>query len=149
MKASTSLLIRKEDIREALASRPVQGKNFLEPVKSLQALHQLPFNLLEDTAVVNNVEVHKYEGDLWLCLEGEVTFLCGGALVEPYVRMKSDGTPDERELRAKGLYDAKEIVLHQGDWLWIPPGEPHQHRSENGTARLMIVKVPSASLDLR
>ena len=34
------------------------------------------------------------------------------------------------------------MILKQGDWLWIPAGEPHQH-SATGTARLVIIKIPS------
>ncbi|MDP3795269.1 MAG: hypothetical protein Q8R13_05100 [bacterium] len=137
-----SVLIRKEEIMRALAHAPIPGKTFLEPINSLRALHRLPLNILEDTEVVNKVELHKYEGDLWLCLEGEATFRCGGEMVEPSVRIKPDGTPDEGELRAKALRDAKEIVLRPGDWLWVPAGEPHQHSAEQRTARLVIVKVP-------
>jgi len=72
-----------------------------------------PFGILEDHMVSNEAEVHATEGDLWYCMEGEVKFICNG----------------------------EEFNVHSGDWLWIPPGESHQHSCEK-TARLAIIKIP-------
>ena len=124
-----------------LALPPEEGKRLLEPLKSLAATEKLPFNLLEDTNVSNDAEVHRHEADLWLCLSGEVTFNCGGALVNGTPRKLKDGTIDEREWKAKEMIGGAEIVLRVGDWLYIPAGVPHQHRAM-GTAKLMIVKIP-------
>lgn len=137
-----SFSIPKSIIDACLTNPPAEGKNTLEPLKSLAREYDLPINILEDTNVVNKVEVHVYESDIWLCLEGEAKFLLGGKMVDQYDRIKPDGTVDDRELRAKALSGAKEIILKPGDWLWIPAGEPHQHGAE-GTARLVIIKIPS------
>lgn len=134
---TSSFLLSKEDINEILTQAPPTGKKMLEPLKHIADTQHLPFNVIELTEHTNKVEVHKYVHDLWFCLEGEVKFFCGGTMQEPYTH----GTLDETELRAKGLEAAKEIVVRQGDWLWIPAGEPHQHITKN-TARLMIIKVP-------
>ena len=136
-----SFFIPKKIIDESLASPPVEGKNILEPLKSLAKKHNVPMNILEDTQVTNKVEVHVYESDIWYCLEGEAKFLIGGEMVDQYGRIKPDGTVDDRELRAKGLKNAQEVILKPGDWLWIAAGEPHQHGAE-GTARLVIIKIP-------
>lgn len=62
------VLVRKEDVDKTLATEPVQGKKLLEPLKSFAAANKLPFNILEDKEVLNNeAEIHKHEGDLWLC----------------------------------------------------------------------------------
>jgi mannose-6-phosphate isomerase-like protein (cupin superfamily) len=136
------VLVRKEEINKTLASAPVQGKKLLEPLKSLAAANKLPFNILEDTEVLNNeAEIHKHEGDLWLCLEGEPTFVYGGELVEPWVKKNADGTTDEREWKAKEIRGGTKAVLKPGDWLWIPAGQPHQHLCSD-TARLAIIKIP-------
>jgi len=138
-----SFLIRKEVIDETLKAEPTAGKKLLEPLKSLAAENSLPINILEDKDVVNDAEVHKHEGDLWLCLEGEVNFIYGGELVDPWAKKNPDGTLDERELKAKEIKGGTEVILNPGDWLWIPAGKPHQHKC-NGVARLAIIKIPSS-----
>ncbi len=140
-KKTLSFLFSKEDVNVVLAQIPTEGKKMLEPLKHVADSNYLPFNIIELTEHTNKVEVHKYMSDMWFCLEGEVRFFCGGIMKEPYTRVRADGTLDETEIRAKELKDAKEIMVKQGDWLWIPAGEPHQHITR-GTARLMIIKVP-------
>lgn len=136
------VLVPKEEIDKTLATVPTQGKKLLEPLKSLAAANKLPFNILEDKEVLNNeAEVHKHEGDLWLCLEGEVKFTYGGELVEPWVKKLPDGTTDNREWKAKEIRGGTESILKPGDWLWIPAGQPHQHIC-GGLARLAIIKIP-------
>ena len=136
-----SFYIPKSIIDACLANSQARGKTLLEPLKALAGEHGFPINILENTNVVNKVEVHLFESDIWYCLEGEAKFLLGGEMVDQYDRIKPDGTVDDRELRAKSLKGAKEVILKPGDWLWIPSGEPHQHGAE-GTARLVIIKVP-------
>jgi len=136
-----STTITNQDIEKTLLSRPKQGKNLLEPLKSIAIKNQVPFKILEDSAVVNEAEVHMNEGDLWSCLQGTVIFTCGGELVNPRMRKNNDGTNNESELVATKIKNGKKIILKKGDWLWIPPGEPHQHECD-GVARLIIVKIP-------
>lgn len=144
MSETTSFLLTKEDIAKMLAQAPRDGKNMLDPLKSIVEKQHLAFNVIELTEHTNKVEVHKYLNDLWFCLEGEVTFLCGGTMQEPHTRLRSDDTLDETELRARGLEGAKEITVRSGDWFWIPAGEPHQHITKH-TARLMIIKIPRSN----
>lgn len=98
--------------------------------------------MLEDQAVSNDAEVHTHEDDLWVCLEGEVSFIYGGEMVDPKAKTLMNGTVDEREWKSKTLVGGTDITLHPGDWLWIPAGQPHQHRCAT-TARLMIIKIPT------
>ncbi|OGY63562.1 MAG: hypothetical protein A3I89_01995 [Candidatus Harrisonbacteria bacterium RIFCSPLOWO2_02_FULL_41_11] len=138
---SNWVLVKKEIIEETLRAESKQGKGLVEPLKSLAAEKNLPFKILEDKEVVNEAEVHRHEGDLWQCLEGEVTFICGGELVEPKAKQNPDGTLDEREWKGKAIQDGTEMVLRPGDWLWIPPGVAHQHNCK-GIARMFIIKIP-------
>jgi uncharacterized RmlC-like cupin family protein len=48
---------------------------------------------------------------------------------------------DDREWKAKEIKGGTEVVMKPGDWLWIPAGEPHQHKTST-KARLVIIKVP-------
>ncbi|RJQ36766.1 cupin domain-containing protein [Candidatus Parcubacteria bacterium] len=138
-------VIRKSAIDETLGTEPSAGKRLLEPLKSLALRHGLPINILEDYAVVNEAEVHRHESDLWQCLEGEVTFVYGGELVEPWAKKLLDGGVDDREIKASEIRNGTEVALRPGDWLWIPAGQPHAHRAE-GTARLVIIKIPAKDL---
>lgn len=138
-------VVRGKEIEETLASVPAQGKRLLEPLKSRAAAEKLPFNILEDKEVSNEAEVHRHEGDLWHCLEGEVTFVYGGAMVKPWARQLPDGGTDDREIKAKEISGGTEVVLKPGDWLWIPAGQPHTHRTD-GTARLVIIKIPAKEI---
>lgn len=138
------LLISHALINETLATAPVQGKRLLDPLRSFTK-GVAPFNILEDVNVSNDAEVHRYEADLWGCLEGEVTFVVGGALVNPWAEKLADGTENTRELKAKEIRDGTELVLKPGDWLYIPAGQPHSHR---GTGRLIIIKIPEPEVPL-
>lgn len=145
MNGSTrAFALKKEEVAAILSSvTPKKGKNMLEPLKSLAFEHDLPFKILEDHEVVNEAEIHRICGDLWYCLKGEATFIHGGELVEPRVKVRKDGTTDENELFAKAISGGAETVMQPGDWLWIPAGMAHQH-SCLGTARFMIIKIPGA-----
>lgn len=135
-------VVRKSVMDETLASEPGTGKRLLEPLRSVAIEHHLPFKILEDAFVMNDAEVHKDEGDLWICLEGTVTFVCGGEIVDAQYRTRADGTENDREVVGSGIEGGKEFVLLPGDWLWIPPGVAHVHGS-SGVARMGIIKIPA------
>lgn len=138
---AVSTLITSVTIKKTLAKKPTQGKHLLEPLKSKAEKTKLPFQILEDCRVENPAEVHMVEGDLWHCLEGEAEFILGGKLKDPRHRERADGTENPHELYGSGILGGKKKTLHTGDWLWIPPGEPHQHRAKK-TARMIIIKIP-------
>ena len=89
--------------------------------------------------IENEPEAHETAGDYWECLQGEVTFTCGGTLVHPRA-VKSAGDK-ALEWKGEAIDRGTEIVLRPGDRLWIPAGVPHAHRVLNGSARLMITKI--------
>lgn len=137
-----AVLVSKSQFDETLAVVPVPGKKLLEPFKVFAAGNGLPFNILEDSQVLeNDAEVHRHEADLWLCLEGEVTFVCDGEMIEPWQGKLPDGNANPNELKAKSIRGGVTHILKPGDWLWIPAGVPHQHNC-SGTARLVIIKIP-------
>lgn len=138
------VVLRREKVRRALAKPPVSGKNLLEPVKTFAEKTGFPMKVLEDTNVANDAEVHAHEGDFWVCLEGSVTFVCGGEMADPWFKRLPDGSEDRREIKAKKIRGGAEVILREGDYLWIPAGVPHQHRC-TGTARLTIVKIPASA----
>lgn len=139
---SNWVLVKKELIEETLKTPAKSGKGLVEPFKSLATEKNLPFKILEDKEIIDNeAEIHRHEGDLWQCLQGEVTFICGGKLIGPTAKKNKDGTIDEREWKGSGIQGGTEMVLRPGDWLWIPPGEAHQHNCKE-TARLIIIKIP-------
>ena len=135
------VLLRKGNIDETLASEPIQGKRLLEPLKTFAAQNKLPLNILEDKEVSNDAEIHMHEADLWQCLEGEVTFIYGGEMVDPWFGKNPDGTENKNEIKAKEIKGGTTSTLKPGDWLYIPAGEPHRHFCE-GVARLVIIKIP-------
>lgn len=140
--STSSVYVPKSQIDETFAAPVEQGKKDLEPFKSFAKETGLPFLLLRDHAVSNNkVEIHLDWDDLWLCLDGEVTFQIDGELVDPFYSKRADGTPNEREIRALEMKGGKTVVLKSGDWLWIPAGQGHVHAA-SGTASLAIVKLP-------
>ena len=137
-----SILIKKEQIDKTLANVPVRGKRMLE-VKTLSKEIAFPYGILEDYEVSDNeAEVHKFEADLWICLEGNPIFTYGGELVNSWVKENKDGTKNENELKAKEISGGETVILKPGDVLWIPAGESHQHQCPTGTARMVIIKIP-------
>ena len=138
-----AVFINKKYIDDALKTPPQKGKRLIEPFKTFALGKNLPFKILEDNEVLDNeAEVHKEEGDLWLCLEGEAQFIYGGEMLNPRPHKSKDGGANEKEWKAKGISGGTEVILKQGDWLWIPAGEAHRHFCE-GTARLIIIKIPA------
>ncbi|OGM93703.1 hypothetical protein A2935_01625 [Candidatus Wolfebacteria bacterium RIFCSPLOWO2_01_FULL_47_17b] len=129
-------LVRKNFLGQTLSSEPQPGKRLLEPLKSFAIEHSLPFKILEENNVVNTAEIHESEGDLWICLEGTVTFICGGTLGNPQRLEK-----DPREWKGDSIDGGEEFILHPDDILWIPAREPHLHKTD-GVTRLLIVKIP-------
>lgn len=127
--------IPKDLIDQTLTKAAQPGKRQLEPLKSLSKEKAVPLNILEDHEVVNEAEVHEQANDLWLCIEGEVLFTCGGNLVEPRKTDEKTG-----EWKGKSIEGGTDIVMKPGDWLWIPKGVPHLHRCEK-IARLYIIKT--------
>src|SRR3989344_1748020 len=142
---STCVFVSRREIDATLAVPATPGKRLLEPLKSIGATTGLPMNALGDKEVGNEVEVHRREGGLWGCLEGEVTFVYGGELVEPWAKKLADGGTDDREVKAKGIQGGTEVALAAVDWLWLPAGQPHLHRT-NKTARLFIIKIPAKDM---
>ncbi len=140
-KIAECVVISSENIATLLATPTQEGKRELEPLKSFAKENGVPINVLEDTNIENEIEVHTNMGDLWYCLEGEATFLLGGELVDPKIKLNKDGTENPNEIRAQTVTGGEEKTLKVGDWLWIPPGVPHTH-SAKGTARLAIIKIP-------
>lgn len=135
------VLVRPEDIERTLAIEPTQGKHLL-PWRIVEYLKvELPFNILEDMDVDNEAEVHETEGDYWEGLEGEVTFVCGGRLINPRGVKAADGKVIE--WKGTDIAGGKEYVLCAGGRLWIPSGVSHVHRKPKGVARLMITKILS------
>ena len=132
-------VIRGREIQEILKKPPTKGKKHLEPLKSRLIAGEIPFGIMEDSEVAETEsEIHKHEGDLWFCLEGEAEFVCGGELISERTRNDTDG----KELYGTGIEGGEKIILFPGDWLWIPAGVPHLHRAL-GTSRLIIIKLPS------
>ena len=138
-------VVCKSEIETTLATPAAVGKRLLEPLKSRALAGKLPLNILEDREVSNEAEVHRHEGDLWQCLEGEVTFVYGGEMVAPWVKKLPDGGTDDREIKANEIRGGTEVMLAPGDWLWIPAGQPHSHRTDK-TARLAIIKIPAKEI---
>lgn len=140
-----SVLVTAAMVKDTLASAPFEGKHLLEPLRALALQSCLPLNILEDHNVWNDAEIHMHEDDLWYCLEGEVDFIYGGEMVDPWVKTNKDGSKDEREIKSKEIKGGTKVTLRPGDWLYIPAGEPHQHGVREGTGRLVIIKIPKQS----
>src|SRR3989344_4059431 len=142
MELQPCIFVPKSKIDETLTQAPSQGKRLLEPLKAIAVETKFPLNILEDKEISNEADVHRHEGDLWYCLEGEVTFIYGGAMMQPWAKQLPNGGTDDREIKAKEIANGTEVLMHPGDWLWIPAGQPHTHRTDK-TARLAIIKIPA------
>ena len=134
--------ISKKLIEETLATVPTPGKRLIEPFAKFAVDNALPMIILEDNEATDNVaELHVLEGDLWYCLEGEAKFVLGGELVNPYANINADGTENRNEWKAKSIINGDEMTITPGDWLWIPPNQPH-HRFTKGNSRFVMIKIP-------
>ncbi len=98
-----------------------------------------PVRVVQHYQVADSIaEVHLDMDDLWLCLDGEATFICGGRLEEPIKRH----TPGELTFISPSIVGGETIILKKGDWLLMPAGQPHQPTTK-GLAHLAIIKRPA------
>ena len=116
----------------------------MEPFHAFAKEYKVPIDILEDKEFTGNVEIHRHEADLFGCIEGEVTFVVGGTAVDPRIHEKN-GVKNDLELRSTEIKGGEEYVLHIGDWLWIPAGQPHQHKTQS-MARLWVIKIPTTAI---
>ncbi len=134
------MLVTKKDIEAVLAIPPTPGKKVLPWPEDLRG--KAPFNILEDLDVVCEPEVHEHETDAWEVLEGSVTFVVGGELVNP---RKVEGK--EGEWKGDAILGGEEMILGVGDSLDIPAGVPHQHihdsKIHGPAVRMKIRKIPA------
>lgn len=137
----TYLHITSKTIATSLATPAIDGLRLLEPLKSIALESGMPMKILEEVNTGGDAEVHHHEADLWLCLQGMPKFTLGGKLVNERRRQNQDGSLMPNEYMGDRIEEGDEITLQAGEWLWIPPGIPHQHRSL-GATRLVIVKIP-------
>ncbi len=135
-----AVLIQKKIIDETLANELSDGKRLLDPLKTFAGNNNIPVNILEIKNINSDAEAHKKTTDLFYCLVGEIKFICGGEMIEPWVKEK-DGIPNENELGGKDIIGGNEYVLTPGDWFYIPAGEPHKQICSD-FARLIIIKIP-------
>ncbi len=125
-------------LREMLRQPTENGKKTnLEPLKSMG----LGVDIVVHDHSFGTAEVHRDWDDVWEGIEGYMHFIVGGRLVPDGVEEKGPG-----ELRAKGIYGGREVVLGPGDQLIIPAGEPHQNMCLNDVAKAGIVKRLRKSL---
>jgi len=135
-------VLRNELMTESLSVEIIEGKTLLDPFTTIAKEAGTNIALLEITDVESRAEVHRDNIDFFYCLEGEVEFVTGGALVEPFLRQRDDGTENDLEIRAPKIDGGEVHILKKGDMIWIPNGLPHSNRSKT-SGRLMVIKIPA------
>jgi mannose-6-phosphate isomerase-like protein (cupin superfamily) len=70
-------------------------------------------------------EVHRNWSDNIFMEKGEASFIVGGAATDAKER-------EPGELRGSAISGGKTIVMHSGDYLFVPAGVPHQMIVEPG-----------------
>ena len=105
---------------------------------SLELFNQgLPIRVVRHCAVAGSVaELHLHEDDLWLCIEGEASFVLGGKLINPR-------TEDGLTYLADSILEGEVVTMRAGDWLHIPAGQPHQPVTSM-SADLIIIKLSAS-----
>ena len=79
-------------------------------------------------------EVHATEGDIFYVVEGNATFVVGGAVSGAH-----ETSPGET--RGTGLEGGTPYELKAGDVITIPAGVPHWFKATQGRFRYLVVKV--------
>lgn len=134
-------LISRNKINKILRTELKTGNRFLQFSSLFPTNDFLPFNMIEDKQSNNKPEIHVREGDLFYCLKGQVSFICGGTLNNRKNRMLPNGQRNIYELTGLKIKNGTHYNLKAGDWLWIPPNTPHQHNSTT-IVNLIIIKIP-------
>jgi mannose-6-phosphate isomerase-like protein (cupin superfamily) len=79
-------------------------------------------------------EVHEKDADLIYVIEGSVTFVTGGTVVDGKTT-----APDE--IRGTSIEGGDSRTLSQGDVIIVPRGVPHWFKEVSGTFLYYVVKV--------
>ena len=136
------VVLKKALVDETLAAEPEEGKHPLNPFTEAAKTAGANITLLEITKDESRAEVHRGTIDFFYCLEGEIEFITGGELVEPFLREYEDGTVNDLEVRAPKIAGGEVEKLEAGDMIWIPNGLPHSNRTDSH-ARLLVLKIPA------
>jgi mannose-6-phosphate isomerase-like protein (cupin superfamily) len=139
-------IIRSEIVLPSLMNLTsyADGKQNPEPLKSTAKSESIPASILIERNVhegQNPAELHRHEADLWICLEGSLTFKLGGRLLSPIIKTSSTGVKNELEIVGSGIEGGVEETITANDILYIPEGVPHSHWTNDGAARLWIIKI--------
>src|SRR3989344_5341480 len=99
-------------------------------------LHEIKFNK-NYPRKNSRCELHRWRGEIWLELEGELMFEVGGEMIDPYFKRE-----DQKDVLSKDVRGGIRFVLRPGDQLYVPEGVPHMHHTkENAAARVLFTKV--------
>jgi len=84
-------------------------------------------------------EVHERDTDIIYVLDGEATFVTGGAV--------RDGRKTAaEEVRGAAIEGGETRTLTKGDVIIVPAGTPHWFRDVQGTFLYYVVKVPDGGM---
>lgn len=78
-------------------------------------------------------EVHNYETDIFLVLEGTATFVTGGEVLDGQVT-------EAGQIRGQSIRGGQSRQLKKGDAVVVPAGVPHQFTAVEGPFLYFVVK---------
>jgi glc operon protein GlcG len=109
-------------------------------VKGMPLLETVDYKIHASRRVeAGQAEVHTRDTDIIYVLEGSVTFVTGGTIVEP----KSTG-PDE--IRGTRLEGGTARALNKGDVMVVPAGVPHWFSQVDETFLYYVVKATAPEM---
>jgi len=140
-----AIVFEKSLIDDTLGQKTKPGKHQLDPFTTAAHVAGTNITILEITADESRAEVHLAHIDFFYCLEGEVEFVTGGTMRQPFLRKNEDGTVNNKEVRAAEIEGGVVHCLKAGDIIWIPNGLPHSSRTSTH-ARLLVLKILSEKI---
>lgn len=116
------------DLRETIQKGMTPGALYSQVLLAKHDAYQIHMTARDKSGVA---EVHDNWSDHIFIEEGEASFIIGGVAVDAKVT-----APGER--RGTAIKGGTTIVVRPGDYLFIPPGTPHQMIVDPGQSARFI-----------
>lgn len=127
-------LVSKIQFEAAAAAKMEPGKHVTLLAGDWKERYAVAQVILND--IMPEVEIHDTAADVFIVMEGAVSFTLGGTVVN---QRAHDTKPGEH--KGERIEGGTEIKAGVGDTVSIPRGLPHQMDARGGRAVLLITKV--------
>ena len=133
--AASRTMVSAADVQAMIAKARSERKD-TQALLAQSMIQLAPYNVsLEYRAAVANAAVHETEAELFYVIDGSATLVTGGKLTK-------ENRTNAANLTGAGIEGGNSRHVAKGDFIMVPPGQPHWFSAIDGTVVLMSLHLP-------